>query len=470
MRTYLLPLMIFLSLQAPAQQWEWVNPSNNIYFYDTLTFPSIISRDSEGNFYASSNGIYKYDSYWNLLWADTISATTRDISATLSRVVVTGNFKDTLKIAGSTWYYPGFNFLLAAYDTAGNHLWHKIFQNAPFSYFKAGNMILADDNFIYLSAEFSQPFVIGTDSFASHSAEDLIYLRFDANGDLNWWSQPLTNSYDTKPNIGVDAGGNIYVCGTFRDSLSIGGFQFESGGHCGTYEYSCGDILLAKYDAAGALLWAQKAGQEFRPDFVDMEVSPEGNIFLAGTFMDSIFFGDLILTDTNHPEIYIVKYDHTGESQWGILSESLDMGGQCNVEDLLYLGNGTIYLLGKLSFDADACFLFGSDTLCGTDPYYTSSVHMFVAKLIDVEPLSVPNISNTVKSLIVFPNPSRGLISIQGQDLKNTNCTLYDLTGKKMLQCKGSDAPIDLSTLPKGIYILSLQDRSQKSFRKIVLN
>ena len=74
--------------------------------------------------------------------------------------------------------------------------------------------------------------------------------------------------------------------------------------------------------------------------------------------------------------------------------------------------------------------------------------------------------------LSVFPNPTTGQIYIQGELAGVTAITVYDVTGKLVLQKRvvSADGNIDISHLEKGIYYITVKtaqgDRTQKIIKE----
>ncbi len=72
------------------------------------------------------------------------------------------------------------------------------------------------------------------------------------------------------------------------------------------------------------------------------------------------------------------------------------------------------------------------------------------------------------KALSVFPNPSNGIVTLQGIDLLQTKVEIYNTLGEKIdLPLNGYS--IDLSGKPKGIYYLHVTKESTITLRKIIL-
>ncbi len=68
--------------------------------------------------------------------------------------------------------------------------------------------------------------------------------------------------------------------------------------------------------------------------------------------------------------------------------------------------------------------------------------------------------------LKVFPNPVKEKLFLSGLPA-NAQCSLYDLHGKQLLQTQEQE--IDLTNLPRGIYLLQVKSDKKTAVRKIVL-
>jgi hypothetical protein len=74
----------------------------------------------------------------------------------------------------------------------------------------------------------------------------------------------------------------------------------------------------------------------------------------------------------------------------------------------------------------------------------------------------------------VGPNPTTGKLDVQYTGYSNTTAKdieLYDLKGTLVSDFgwNGSDIRLDLSSYPKGIYVMVIQSTGAKEVKKIVL-
>jgi|GEM_PF-5440172 len=64
----------------------------------------------------------------------------------------------------------------------------------------------------------------------------------------------------------------------------------------------------------------------------------------------------------------------------------------------------------------------------------------------------VPDICETV-NLIVFPNPTQGLVYIQSSDMAIQSIEIYHVFGQRVKELRGHHERVDISHLPNGLYI-----------------
>ncbi len=78
--------------------------------------------------------------------------------------------------------------------------------------------------------------------------------------------------------------------------------------------------------------------------------------------------------------------------------------------------------------------------------------------------------STNENGIKIYPNPSTGFIRIELTNPIPSNVKLTDITGKKLFSFKvNSSYELDLRSYPKGIYFLQVQNATQSSFEKIIL-
>ncbi len=144
----------------------------------------------------------------------------------------------------------------------------------------------------------------------------LIVAMSAVNLNAQEWAKSFGNtSYDDAIDMVIDASGNSYTVGSYRDSIQFGnGISLISPG----VERS----FVAKFNSEGICQWAQSISSISnwsRPSCVALDST--GNIYVGGAYKDSTYFGNGIFLPkvdsiSNGRDPYIVKYNSNGECQW----------------------------------------------------------------------------------------------------------------------------------------------------------
>jgi hypothetical protein len=85
-------------------------------------------------------------------------------------------------------------------------------------------------------------------------------------------------------------------------------------------------------------------------------------------------------------------------------------------------------------------------------------------------PADGQNINGSEKP-VFYPNPTYGQLQISLPAGTSALCNIYDLGGRNVLQFHASDdiKDIDISSLTKGLYCVTLQSEGKISTQKIIL-
>ena len=127
-------------------------------------------------------------------------------------------------------------------------------------------------------------------------------------------------SVDVESNaVANDAAGFVYVTGSLSGTANFA----PSGSAVNLTSAGDRDIVIAKYTAAGALVWAEDlpgAGSSSVGQGSAVAVDGSGNIFISGTFTGTTDFnpksGTTNLTATNRNDAFVAKYDSNGNFLW----------------------------------------------------------------------------------------------------------------------------------------------------------
>ena len=111
--------------------------------------------------------------------------------------------------------------------------------------------------------------------------------------------------------IAVDAAGNSVVAGHFTGTARFGTNTLTSAGQT--------DIFLARYNPAGQVLWARRAGGPGFDAAKGIALDASGNLYLTGAYEGVADFGSTSLTNTtvsSFSDIFLARYDAAGNLTW----------------------------------------------------------------------------------------------------------------------------------------------------------
>lgn len=168
------------------------------------------------------------------------------------------------------------------------------------------------------------------------------------------WAKGMKGRFSTSDynHITRDSLGNIYVMGSFWGATTS--FDSISLSNSDTSANPTPDIFVAKYDSTGNVLWAKKAIGIYTDRGVDIAADANGNCFVIGNFgSPTISFDSITLGHDTIANYFIVKYDNAGNVMWAKEIDGTASGISAD-------GNGNAYLTGYYS---TSTIIFDNDTL-----------------------------------------------------------------------------------------------------------
>jgi len=233
--------------------------------------------------------VVKLDGDGKIAWGKTFGAGRDDVANGVAvrgdQVVVVGQFLDRLELGELKHPAAGSDDLfVAAFDRSGEAQW--LWTAGGIDSDGANAVAAATDGGWVVAGSFSQTAVFQDTKLTSRGGTDAMLIKLSGTGDVEWVKQFGGRYNDTITHLAVDARGNIYVQGVFRDTADWGGKPLTAHGG------SDNDIVLAKYDVNGDHVWSRGFGNAFNDVAGGLTVDPAGNITMVGSFDKSISFGD----------------------------------------------------------------------------------------------------------------------------------------------------------------------------------
>jgi hypothetical protein len=235
-------------------------------------------------------------------------------------VYVTGSFEGTaafgpftLTAADTDPNADWQDVFVVKYDVEGTALWARRAGTGVFNDFAEG-IAVSPFGDVYVAGYFTgvatwdggnNPDV----TLTTRNDFDAFLAKYDPDGDLQWVAQAGGNGQDTGRGVAVTNSGDVYFAGGFYETALFG---------TSTTLTSAGsdDAFLAKYDAAGNLLWAQRGGGADGDGAWNVAADLGGNAFVVGTFRGVALWGGLPLQSRGFSDLFAVKYSPAGTPLW----------------------------------------------------------------------------------------------------------------------------------------------------------
>ena len=172
--------------------------------------------------------------------------------------------------------------------------------------------------------------------------------------DWLWANSAGGTTVDRGESIATDLNGNVLVTGFYSSAaITFGSITLTNASASGT-----DDIFIVKYDASGTVLWAKSAGG-ISDDFGrSITTDKDGNVLVTGGFSSpTITFGNMTLTNAVFNDIFVVKYDGSGNLLW---AKSAGGNGIENGQSITTDAIGNVLITGI--FDSPS-LTFGTTTI-----------------------------------------------------------------------------------------------------------
>jgi len=366
-KTLLLVISTFLVLSSEiqAQTLAWArsiggtsgdvsrsmvtDASGNVYVVGQ--FQGMVDFDpGSGTTNLTSNGnedvfFAKYDKLGNLVWVKQIGGTAQDVVEGIAldgsnNIYISGAFQNTVDFdpnAGTQNLMSAGNadLYLAKYNNNGEYQWAFNLGTAAGS--ERGLEVEVDQNSnVVLTGSFSG--TVDFDPSTTNTADvtavgDRFVAQYDSNGAYKWAIAipgTLRNTFD---HLALDANGNIYLVGDFTGiedfDPSVNSANLTSNGDR--------DVFIAKYNSSGTYQWAKNIGGTSRDVGQAIALNNSNEIAITGAFQGIADFdpgtGTANLTSNGGQDIFIAKYDNSGNYQWanGIGGTGTDQGNAIRI-------------------------------------------------------------------------------------------------------------------------------------------
>ena len=350
--------------------------------------------------------IIKYNSLGQVLWATSCGGANIDEGRsitidTIGNIYIIGNYRniltikqyDSAPIGGGTIGLSTYGTITSVnslndifvikYNSSGQVLWAA---SCGGSSTEQGNSITTDkDNNVYVTGSYQSTMTIKQYASApsgggavglsiygtltSSGGQDIFIIKYNSSGQALWATSCGGTSTDQGNSITTDKDNNVYVTGNFNGTMTIKQYASapSGGGAVGLSIYGTittaglSDIYIVKYNSIGQVLWGTSCGSSLSDNCYSVAADNE-NIYLTGTFKNAITikqfasapvsggaiglstYGTLTTTNTGTDDIFILKYNSSGQVVWATNCEG--SGGELSYS-IATDNYGNVYITGS---------------------------------------------------------------------------------------------------------------------------
>jgi hypothetical protein len=230
----------------------------------------------------------------------------------------------------------------------------------------ATTIVTDDFGNIYIGGSFSDTVYIDNHQLISAGYSDMFLMKLDQQKNIIWIKTAGGIYTDFIRQIKIDNSGYIYITGSYNSpQFTFDTFTITNSGAT--------DILIVKLDTAGNTIWLKEVGNQGYEWINDFFIDSFANLYLTGSFYSStINFGNTTLTNVfpaSFSDMFIVKLDSSGNEIWAKSAggTNYDSGRSIIVDQ-----SGNIFVAGKIQ-----SYSFTFDTLNFSGNIYK----LFILKL-----------------------------------------------------------------------------------------
>ncbi len=239
--------------------------------------------------------------------------------------------------------------ILSKFDNAGVLIWSTYFGGAGVDNGQGIDIDINGNVVITGTTSSAANIAFGSNVHQSvhHGDRDMFVAKFDPNGTLLWATYLGGPEGESANDVITDSQGNIIITGWSASSAQVA-FNGQDLTYSGGNTWG-GDIVIAKFNPNGGLLWSTYRGDIDDDLGLQVKVNLNDDIFVSGWTSSPINIAtpgtwqDTKVNANNTTDAFLTKLDRNGNILW-----SSYYGGQENeYGDALHIDdNGFIYLGG----------------------------------------------------------------------------------------------------------------------------
>jgi len=233
-----------------------------------------------------------------------------DIAVCGDGVAVTGQFEIEANFGHGWKQSAGFSdiFVARLRGTDGASVWSAVYGGKGVDHARA--IGAGSDGEIFITGDFRDTIVVGGSTLVSAGNADILLARLAPDGTPAWarrFGQSASRAHDEAGEaLSVMGDGTVVVAGEFYGTVDFGGGAFTS-----SYYLTGGetDLFVAAYDREGRHVWSDGFGGELTglgmgdgwQEPTSVALDSRGNVYIAGRFENPTDFGGGLVAPTGWP-------------------------------------------------------------------------------------------------------------------------------------------------------------------------
>jgi len=272
-------------------------------------------------------------------------------------VFVTGTVRGSVNFGLTELTANSNDIFLAKYNSLGDLLWVKLAGGVGDD--ASAAVVLDANNNAYIVGSYRNTAVFDTISLVSAGTDDGFIAKYSSNGDAIWAKSFGSTGQDVANALAIDGAGNLLVGGFHSGTTSFTGSTTTVATNGNS------DLLIAKYNPSGTLVWAKGGGSSGYDFAFGIGSDQNNNVYACGEIKGISSFGSVSSTHAGSSDAILVKFDASGNPQFANAYGSTgdDKGMFLDID-----ANGNVYMVGAFSNTV----AFGSNSLISagiTDGY-----------------------------------------------------------------------------------------------------
>lgn len=300
------------------------------------------------------------------------------------------------------------------------------------------DMVITAQKIIYVVGEMADPLDFTWE-------KDLFVAKYGSNGGIIWRRNYGNDGDEKGYGVTTDAGGNVYITGSFdSDTIAFGSYELYGAVH------NTWNRFAAKLNGNGDLLWAKRLNNSGPAEGYSIAADAGGNVYVGGYGIDTLLFS----VPVAYPDVCIQKLSSNGAVLWTAKAGNGFAGGTMDAAQSIAIDpSGNLVAAGAF---------WGPGTKFGGISLTEFALgDAFIAKMGSGSggPGGVSGLAQL--TMQVYPNPASDAIYLRTTG--EVHYRLYDVNGRICLQgIPEADGAIRINHLASGVYRLVAEDSYHK--------